>query len=56
MTKDRIENVMTEWKKGEYAELTRDVKDIEALLERFFEMIFETTTASIERDFHFTEI
>ena len=39
-----------------YEDLKVEIKGMEAMFERFFEKVFETTTAKFERDFHFTEI
>lgn len=44
-------NTMTDAKREGYDKLSREVKGMEAALERFFTKIFESTSALAERDF-----
>ena len=45
-------NAITDSKRAGYDSLTCEVKGMEAVLERFFTKIFETTSAVTERDFN----
>lgn len=53
MYQDEIfSNAITDAKKEGYDSLTREIKGMEAAIERFFSKIFETTASVSERDFN----
>ena len=49
-------NAITDAKRDGFDSLTKEIKGMEATLERFFTKIFDTTSSDSERDFNVTSI
>lgn len=49
-------NAITDAKRDGYDSLTKEIKGMEAALERFFTKIFDTTSSVSERDFNVTSL
>ncbi len=49
-------NAITDAKRDGFDSLTKEIKGMEATLERFFTKIFDTTSSVSERDFNVTSI
>ncbi len=49
-------NAMTDSKKDGYDALTKEIKGMEAFIERVFSKIFDSTSSVSERDFNVTSL
>lgn len=49
-------NAMTDAKKGGFESLTKEIKGMEAAIERFFTRIFDTSSSLAERDYNVTSL
>ena len=47
---------MTDAKKGGFESLTKEIKGMEAAIERFFTRIFDTSSSLAERDYNVTSL